>query len=140
MHPTYDGTEDNAGFWFVPGVRIVKRCLHCLHVESRVSRKWSLAILLIITFSVWQTGQVNRITYPVLVPITSGFKECFIIVSFIFMVVLSDWNKNAIWFFDRFVQTKKVLFGMWKGRRYRSIPVGAVVYPKPFMVNVVLAV
>jgi len=56
------------------------------------------------------------------------------------MVVLSDWNKNAIWFFDRFVQTKKVLFGMWKGRQYRSIPVGAVVYPKPFMVNVVLAV
>ena len=93
-----------------------------------------------IVFSVWQTGQVNRITYPVLVPITSGFKECFIIVSFIFMVVLSDWNKNAIWFFDRFVQTKRVLSGMGKGRRYRSVLAVAVVSPKPFVVMVVLAV
>ena len=124
----------------MPGVSTVERCLHCLHVESRVSRKWSRAILLMIAFSAWQTGQVNRMTYPVLVPITSGFKLCFIIVSFIFFCLfLSDWNINAIWFSDRFVQTKRVLQGMRKNRRHGYNLMRAVVWQKPFMIPSALA-
>jgi hypothetical protein len=49
-----------------------ERFRHFEQEASRDSLKWSLGVLLTIEFSAAQIGQVNRITYPVLVPEISG--------------------------------------------------------------------
>jgi hypothetical protein len=89
VYPVHGYTGDLLRGWFTEGVSIVERILQCLQVESRVSLKLSLGVLVIIKFSVAHSGQVNRITYPVLVPFISGLKAYFFIVVFFLVVFLS---------------------------------------------------
>ncbi len=58
---------------------MVDRCLQCLQVAVWISLKCSFGILETMMFSAAQTGQVNRITYPALVPLISGRKDSFFI-------------------------------------------------------------
>jgi hypothetical protein len=57
----------------MPGVITVERFLHWWQVASRDSRYHSFGVLFTIALSFRQEGQVNRMTYPVLVPLTSCF-------------------------------------------------------------------
>ena len=61
-----------------PGETMVNRVLHPLQFASRLARKKSLGILQVIAFWVLQSGQVNRITLLVPIPITTGFTDCFV--------------------------------------------------------------
>jgi hypothetical protein len=83
-HSTYVAARLCPGFWTAYGVTTLDRHLHFVQDASRASLKWSRGVLLTITFSAEHLGQVNRITYPVLVPGTSGFWKFFVICIFIF--------------------------------------------------------
>lgn len=73
------GTGTERGFAGPLGVSTVDRFRQDLQDASRVSLKWSRGVLLTMMFSTAHTGQVNRITYPVLVPMISGRGDCVVI-------------------------------------------------------------
>lgn len=71
-----------------PGVRTFRRVRQCRHDATRLTLKWSRAELLTMILSAVHAGQVYRITYPVRVPLTSGYWVFAIIVlnNDVFMV------------------------------------------------------
>ena len=94
--------------------------------------------LLIIALSWRQEGQVNRITYPVLVPGTSCFKASFVMVSFFFSFFHTRLNCNPIWFFDHILPTKRFSHGEGTDRVFMVIPMGAAMVPKSLVIILVL--
>lgn len=68
------------------GVSTVERTLQRLQAEIWTSLKWSLGVLVMITFSRAHAGQVNRILFPALVPSIPVFSVSFVIGVFCLMV------------------------------------------------------
>jgi len=75
----FTGTGEYPVFCTIAGVVTTHRFLHRVHEASRATLKWSRGVLLTIWFSALHWGQVNRITYPDLVPAISGFTDEFFI-------------------------------------------------------------
>jgi hypothetical protein len=85
-----------------------------------------------IAFTVLQTGQVNRISHPDLVPVSSGFNEFFVIESF--FLVFSDADQNDIRIFLSGRTDQKGFVGYGGGLPLGSDPSRGVLVPKPFMI------
>jgi hypothetical protein len=76
---TFTNTGEYPVFCTIAGVVTTHRFLHRVHDASRATLKWSRGVLLTIWFSALHWGQVNRMTYPDLVPAISGFTVEFFI-------------------------------------------------------------
>jgi hypothetical protein len=77
----FTNTGEYPAFCTIAGVVTTYRFLHRVHDASRATLKWSRGVLLTIWFSVLHWEQVNRMTYPDLVPAISGFTDGFFIES-----------------------------------------------------------
>jgi len=86
----FTSTGAYPGFCTMAGVVTTHRFRHRVHEASRATLKWSRGVLLTIWFSALHWGQVNRMTYPDLVPAISGFTDEFFIDLLFLVFSLAD--------------------------------------------------
>lgn len=68
---------------------------------------------------------MNRITYPVLVPVTSCFTASFVIVSFFLVFFHTGLDCTPIRFFDHILPTKRISQGKGTDRLFQGNPHGS---------------